>query len=223
MVKRFLQLLGFVLFMVACLFVSSGRWDWLNGWLLIGLYLGSVVMTWVVVMRKNPELAALRSKIGKDAKAWDKVLVPIVAVLGPMATWITGGLDQRFGWSHPSSPAAQIAGVILFAAGSWLVVRAMAANNYFSSVVRIQRERGHTVASGGPYQYIRHPGYIGMIGFTLATPLILGSYTAFLPAVATVAVTILRTVLEDRTLQRELDGYSDYTRRVRYRLLPGLW
>jgi len=146
-----------------------------------------------------------------------------MAAVGPMAIWITGGLGERYGWPHPPSPTAQIAGVILFAAGCWLVIWAMGSNNYFSTVVRIQRERGHTVASGGPYQYIRHPGYSGMIGFTLAIPLILGSHAAFIPAIATVAVTILRTALEDRTLQRELDGYRGYAGRVRFRLVPGLW
>jgi len=80
------------------------------------------------------------------------VLAPLMAAAGPMATWITAGLGERYGWPQLPSPAAQIAGVILFAAGPWLVIRAMSSNNFFSSVVRIQRERGHTVASGGPYQ-----------------------------------------------------------------------
>jgi len=204
MVKRFVQLLAFFLLMAACLFLSAGRWDWLNAWLLIGLYFGSIGMTWIVVMRKHPELAELRA--------------PLMAAVGPMATWITAGLDERYGWSHPPSPAALIDGVILFAAGSCLTAWAMVSNNYFSTVVRIQRERGHTVASGGPYRYVRHPGYDGMIGFTLAIPLILGSYAAFIPAILTVAVAILRTALEDRTLQRELDGYSVYGKLGRSRI-----
>jgi protein-S-isoprenylcysteine O-methyltransferase Ste14 len=223
MVKRIIQLFVFFLAMAACLFVSAGRWDWPNAWLTIGLYMLGVVTTWFAVMRKNPELAAVRAEAGKDAKGWDKVLAPLMGAAGPMAIWITSGLSERYNWLHPPSPAAQIAGAILFAAGFWLVIWAMASNNYISSVVRIQRERGHTVAAGGPYQYVRHPGYTGMTGFTLAMPLLLGSYAAFIPAIATVAVTILRTALEDRTLRRELDGYSDYAGRVRYRLAPGLW
>jgi protein-S-isoprenylcysteine O-methyltransferase Ste14 len=107
--------------------------------------------------------------------------------------------------------------------GAALIVWAMRSNRFFSSVVRIQKDRGHTVVEGGPYRFIRHPGYAGMSAFILATPLILGSYWAFAPAAATAAVTVLRTAMEDWTLHNELDGYGDYARRVRYRLLPAIW
>jgi protein-S-isoprenylcysteine O-methyltransferase Ste14 len=99
----------------------------------------------------------------------------------------------------------------------------MLSNKFFSSVVRIQKDRGHTVVAGGPYRFIRHPGYTGMSAFTLATPLILNLLWALVPAAATAALTLLRTLLEDRTLHNELDGYSDYARRVRYKLMPGFW
>ena len=99
----------------------------------------------------------------------------------------------------------------------------MRSNTFFSAVVRIQKDRGHTVVSSGPYRFVRHPGYTGFSAFTLVTPLIVNSRWAFVPAAATVAVTVLRTALEDRTLQSELDGYADYVRRVRYRLVPIVW
>ena len=104
-----------------------------------------------------------------------------------------------------------------------LVTWSMASNRFFSSYVRIQKDRGHVVASGGPYRYVRHPGYVGMLGFGLATPLILGSVWALIPAGLTLVVVVVRTALEDRTLQRELEGYQAYAQRVRYRLVPGLW
>jgi len=107
--------------------------------------------------------------------------------------------------------------------GATLMAWAMQSNKFFSSVVRIQKDRGHTVVTGGPYRFIRHPGYAGMSGFMLATPLILNSRWAFAPAVATAAVTVLRTMLEDRTLRRELENYADYACEVRYRLLPAVW
>ena len=99
----------------------------------------------------------------------------------------------------------------------------MRSNKFFSSVVRIQKDRGHVVVTSGPYRFVRHPGYTGMSAFTLATPLILNSQWAFVPAVVTAAITGLRTVLEDRTLNHELEGYADYARRVKYRLAPPIW
>ena len=116
--------------------------------------------------------------------------------------------------------AAGVAVAVLAAA---LIAWAMRSNKFFSSVVRIQKDRGHVVIASGPYRFIRHPGYTGMAAFTLVTPLILNSRWAFVPAVITAAMTVLRTVLEDRTLHNELDGYADYARRVKYRLVPAIW
>jgi protein-S-isoprenylcysteine O-methyltransferase Ste14 len=102
---------------------------------------------------------------------------------------------------------------------SWAVI----SNKFFSDVIRIQVDRGHTVVSHGPYQHVRHPGYIGMISYALATPFLLDSPWALIPGGVTVSLIIVRTVVEDRTLLAELDGYQDYAARVRYRLLPGVW
>jgi protein-S-isoprenylcysteine O-methyltransferase Ste14 len=103
------------------------------------------------------------------------------------------------------------------------VTWAMVTNRFFSSIVRIQRDRGHIVCDGGPYRWVRHPGYAGGALAALATPLALGSWWAFVPAVLTILLTAWRTALEDRTLQQELPGYAAYTQRTRYRLLPGVW
>jgi protein-S-isoprenylcysteine O-methyltransferase Ste14 len=171
---------------------------------------------------RSPELAAERRNV-KAGKGWDKVLVGITVLLGPMAMWITAGLDHRFHWSNGISSLAFAAGVAAALLGAALTAWAMRSNKFFSSVVRIQKDRGHTVVDGGPYRFIRHPGYAGMFVFTLVTPLILGSYWALAPAAITVSATLLRTALEDLTLHHELDGYADYARRVRYRLFPPVW
>jgi len=118
---------------------------------------------------------------------------------------------------------AFLAGVIVAVLAAALIAWAMRSNKFFSSVVRIQKDRGHSVITGGPYRFVRHPGYAGMAAFTLATPLILNSRWAFVPAVATAAITVLRTALEDRTLRLELEGYAAYARRVKYRLVPAIW
>ena len=203
----------------ACLFASAGRLDWPDAWVLLGLsFLSGLAFT----LGRDPELAAERRNV-KAGKGWDKVLVGITVLLGPMAVWITAGLDNRFHWSKPMSSFAFTAAVTAAVLAAALIVWAMRSNRFFSSVVRIQKDRGHTVVDGGPYRFIRHPGYAGMLVFTLATPLILGSYWAFAPSAATASVIVLRTIMEDSTLHNELDGYADYARRVRYRLLPAIW
>ena len=205
----------------ACLFGSAGRLDWLNAWVLLGLNFVASIATTALLWR-NPELLAERSNI-KAGKSWDKAIVGMVVLLGPVATWITAGLDTRFHWSDGMPPLALIGGVVVAVLAAALIAWAMRSNKFFSSVVRIQKDRGHVVVSGGPYRFVRHPGYTGMSVFTLVTPLILNSRWAFAPAMATAAVTVLRTALEDRTLHNELDGYADYARRVKYKLVPAIW
>ena len=111
----------------------------------------------------------------------------------------------------------------MVAAGLALSGWAMIVNAYFSTVVRIQRERGHTVCRTGPYRFVRHPGYVGFMLQSLGIPLLLGSWWALLPGFAAIAVMIIRTAFEDRMLQAELPGYQEYVRDVHYRLLPGIW
>lgn len=218
-VKSLVPLCISVTLTAVCLFASAGRVTWWNAWVLPGLSLASGL---AFMLGRDPELTAERRNI-KGGKSWDKVIVAVTVLLGPMVYWITAGLDERFHWSNGMPAAFIAAGVALAALGSALTAWAMRSNRFFASVVRIQKERGHTVAEGGPYRFIRHPGYAGMLVFTLATPLILGSYWAFLPAAATAVLIVLRTALEDRTLDAELDGYHDYARRVRFRLLPAIW
>ena len=204
-----------------CLFGSAGRLNWPNGWVLIGLSFLTGLAATVVVWR-DPGLVAERRNI-KAGKGWDRAIVGFVVLLGPAATWITAGLDAREHRSTGLSTPAFAAGVAGAALGGALLVWAMQSNKFFSAVVRIQHDRGQIVVTEGPYRLIRHPGYAGMLGFMLATPLILGSWRALVPAAVTAAVSLLRTALEDRTLQSELAGYADYTRTVRYRLIPFVW
>jgi protein-S-isoprenylcysteine O-methyltransferase Ste14 len=187
----------------------------------LGLNFVASIATTAVLWR-NPELLAERSNI-KAGKSWDKAIVAIVVLLGPLATWITAGLDTRFHWSDGMPPLAFIVGVVVAALAAALIARAMRSNKFFSSVVRIQKDRGHVVVTDGPYRFVRHPGYTGKSVFTLATPLILNSRWAFTPAMATAAIMVLRTALEDRTLHYELDGYADYARSVKYKLMPAIW
>jgi protein-S-isoprenylcysteine O-methyltransferase Ste14 len=211
------------LFTAAILFGVSGRLDWVMGWLLVGVYAIWTAATAVILFPTHPEMLAERSGPKAGTKKWDMVILSVVGVV-ELVKYVVAGLDVRWGWSPQFPLVLQIAGVVVAVlAYDVILVWAMAANAFFSQTVRIQEERGHGVATGGPYRYVRHPGYVGSILFQVATPLILGSVWTFIPAGLIVLLTVVRTALEDRTLIEELDGYRGYAQRVRYRLLPGVW
>jgi len=193
------------------------------GWIFVGSNTAALVVGSIIVGRKSPDLLLERNTRHKDAKSWDKVLSPFIALGGPVLIWMTAGLDKRFQWSPEISQDIQIAGLATTLIGMSLVVWSMVSNKFFSGVVRIQSDRGHSVADCGPYRYVRHPGYAGFIVTYLTTPLALGSLWALLPGGITVCVTVIRTWLEDQTLKEELDGYKAYADRVIYQLVPGLW
>lgn len=215
------EILG-VLFVAATLFIPAGRLDWVMGWALVGIYALWVTANALILIPRCPELLAERAARRKGVKTWDTVILGIIG-LTTIAKYVIAGLDLRFGWTAPMPPAVQIAALVIAALGYALVTWAMAANAFFSTVVRIQEERGHAVATGGPYRYVRHPGYTGSIAFELATPIMLGSAWALIPGGLAALLSIVRTTLEDGTLHDELDGYSEYAKRVRYRLVPGVW
>ncbi len=206
----------------AALFLPAGTFNWPSAWVLMGLTVGnSALALWSMdpdLMQER--LGAFKRKPG--AKTWDLALLILMAHVVPVGTFVVSGLDHRFGWS--AVPVAlQIAAVVAMLPALALIHWAMRTNRFFSAVVRIQRERGHTVVTGGPYAYVRHPGYAGMIVYVAAMPALLASWWAFIPAALAIGLVLLRTTLEDRTLRTELDGYKEYAGRVRYRLVPGLW
>lgn len=221
--KRFLQIVVVLLVQAGILFISSGMLDWVMAWVYIGVYVVGVIINAFVLLSKSPELIAERGQIKEGAKEWDRPLAGIISFYGPIITLVVAGLDVRFGWSPPLDLVVHGGALAFLVMGNILVSWAMVSNKFFSGLVRIQKERGHTVATEGPYQYVRHPGYTGMSMFSIATPLLLGSLWALIPAVFTIVVCVIRTAREDKTLQEELDGYTEYAQHVHYRLLPGIW
>jgi protein-S-isoprenylcysteine O-methyltransferase Ste14 len=214
----------FTLIFGASLFISSGQLGWVMAWAYLSVFVAGQAIVGLVLIPNNPELAAERAQFRRDAPyKWDRPLTGIVSLFGPVATLIVAGLDVRHGWSLQIPFVLQIAALAIVVLGTLLTIWAMAANRYFYGFVRIETERGHTVATGGPYRIVRHPGYAGGVLFDLAVPLMLGSLWALIPAGLTTGAIILRTALEDQTLQDELDGYKEYAGQVRYRLLPGIW
>jgi protein-S-isoprenylcysteine O-methyltransferase Ste14 len=222
-VRLLLSIAIYLLFDVAILAVLSGRLDWVMVWAyFVVLGVGMAILALVAPV-DDPEFVENRSQIKEGTKEWDKPIALILSVAHPLATLIVAGLDMRLGWSPPVPLALQIAALIVIALGSFVNAWALLSNKFYSRFVRIQTERGHTVVTGGPYRFVRHPGYAGGLLGMLVTPLVFSSLWAFVPVVLVAALTIVRTALEDRTLQAELDGYKDYARKVRYRLLPGVW
>ena len=170
----------------------------------------------------NPAVIEHRLHTGKGTKSWDKLWL-VFFTLVFLAIYIVAGFDAvRFAWSS-MSPWLWPLGLALWLPGYVLFTWAMGVNPFFEKPVRIQTEREHRVIDTGPYSFIRHPGYLGFFGWSLSTPLFLGSWWALMPATLAIIAIVIRTALEDRTLCEELAGYREYSDRVRYRLIPGVW
>jgi isoprenylcysteine carboxyl methyltransferase (ICMT) family protein YpbQ len=222
MLKRAVQIGIQLLLIAGILFVSSGRLDWWMAWAYLAIFAIGVVINAAFLMRIGPELIAERARGWTNAKDWDKVLGTLWGIMSLIALLIAG-LNVRFGWPPQIPLQLQVVGVLFVALGSAVSSWAMISNAFFAGTVRIQEERGHTTVSTGPYRFVRHPGYAGWILSGIALALMLGSLWALIPAVAAAIALVARTALEDQTLQEELEGYSDYAQRVRYRLVPGIW
>lgn len=220
-----LYFLGQILSIVSAgvvMFWSAGRIDWWPGWAVIVVWLVWFAALDFVILRYNPDLIAERMSPPKGAKRWDRVLVSILRLI-ELARYILAGFDQRYSWTVGFPLVAQIAALIVCVLSTALFVWAVAANAFFSQVMRIQADHGHAVATGGPYRYVRHPGYSAMILFEVALSTLLASWWAILAGALCALLLVLRTALEDRDLKAELTGYAEYSQQVRYRLIPGIW
>lgn len=215
------EVMGSVIAGVA-LFWPAGRIDWWPAWALVAMLLAWSTATAVVALRLSPDLLAERLGPRKGGKPWDTAIMSVVGIV-TLVRLIVAGLDQRNGWTSGIPLAAQGVALVVSALSYALVVWATASNPFFSQILRIQSERGHAVATDGPYRLVRHPAYVGTILTELAVPVLLASWWALIPGAVNAVLLVLRTALEDRTLQSELTGYAGYARQVRYRLLPGIW
>lgn len=222
--KRAVQLGIQLLIGAAILFLSSGRLDWWFAWVYLGVFVLGVGVNSLVLLRTHPELIAERARqFTPETKKWDRVLATLWGVMSGIVSLLVAGLDKRFGWSPQVPLTVQLIAMLFYMVGSAFAAWALVSNAYFSGTVRIQTERGHAVATAGPYRIVRHPGYAGWMLSNLAAVIMLGSMWALLPAFVAVVALLARTALEDRTLREELPGYEEYARGVHYRLLPGVW
>jgi len=206
-------------------FLASGDWAWNLGWLYTGSMILYTVISRAIAIRLHPGFARERATASamQDTKGWDRWIVPLIALWLPLFTVLIAGLDQRLSWSGALPDWVHWLGLALltfgYAVGTW----AMAANAFFSSHVRIQKDRGQTVVTTGPYAIVRHPAYITGAIAMCGIPLLLDSLLAFPPILLLCIGIVVRTALEDKTLLAELPGYKQYAQKVRFRLIPGVW
>ncbi len=207
------------------LWISGWDFGWWQAWTFSLLFFLFGIGGRMFAERRHPGLLAERANFEKnsDVKPWDKVLAPLMALGIIFPLIIVAGLDHRFKWSPEFPIWLNIIGFILCIFGYTFAAWALAENRFFSTMVRIQTDRGHVVCDSGPYRIVRHPGYAGSIPPLLGIVLALGSGWTLIPAAVAVIIIVIRTVLEDRTLQEELPGYREYAGRVRYRLVPGIF
>jgi len=214
----------FLAILLASFFLPAGSFDWPEAWITLGGYLLVSLSAYVWMKKHDPGLLQERIESGsrENTKKWDNLILALYSFL-MLAVIIVCGLDRvRFRWSKVPT-AVEIGSFVLFVFPVILLFRVIRHNHFLSERVRIQDDRGHQVCSSGPYAMIRHPMYAAIIQVALLFPLALGSFFGLIPAVLVVGLLVIRTHLEDRTLQKELKGYSEYALRVPYRLVPGLW
>jgi protein-S-isoprenylcysteine O-methyltransferase Ste14 len=222
--RAVLLMLFFIVVIPFLPLIISQRWNWWEAWVYAILAILGFAISRALAARRHPDLLAERARFlqHEDAKAWDKLLSPLVGLGGGLIP-LVAGLDALYGWSPSFSLPVKIIALILILAGYALGSYALIENRFFSGMVRIQKDRDHHVISSGPYRWVRHPGYAGALLTYLVTPLFLDSGWAYLPVFCLTIVLVIRTSLEDQTLQEELTGYREYTKRVQYRLIPGIW
>ncbi|MGB8951230.1 MAG: isoprenylcysteine carboxylmethyltransferase family protein [Candidatus Aminicenantales bacterium] len=220
--SSFLKLILGIAVMGALIFFPAGTLRWGKAWTLLLVFLGCLFVNLSVLMRKNPDLIRERIKLRQKSKRWDIVITSIIGVFA-LSLFPLAGLDYRFGWSPRVTVSLVIAALVILVLGDLIFLWSMTVNKFFSKHVHIQKEKGHSVVTEGPYQFVRHPGYVGWILMVGPIPVALGSLWALIPGGLSVLILVIRTALEDKTLQKELEGYAEYARRVRYRLLPGIW
>jgi protein-S-isoprenylcysteine O-methyltransferase Ste14 len=218
LVQSILIVLGFIV-----LFISAGTLAWINAWIYVGLILIYQVISTVVLARVNPQVLNERGTVTKaGTKSFDKVWIAIFPVF-TFGNLVIMGFDAvRYQWSVMPFWLTFV-GIFIFVSVAPVALWAMAVNKFFEWTVRIQNDREQYVCTSGPYRAIRHPGYTGLIMSLLAYPFILGSWWGFLPNSVLIIIIVIRTALEDRTLQKELPGYREYAQKVKYRLIPPIW
>jgi protein-S-isoprenylcysteine O-methyltransferase Ste14 len=219
--RRLIQVFGMLVVYAACLFIPAGTLRWPNAWAYLLLFVGTILTVGLYVAHKNPDIVNERGRASENTKPFDKTFARVTIPVA-LSTYIVAGLDFRFGWSQV--PVwLQLAGFIGLMPGTLMPYWVMLVNAYAATTVRVEIERGQHVISDGPYRFVRHPMYSGVVLSSVFLPLALGSWWVYLPSLLLAALFAWRTAREDRTLHEELPGYAEYATQTPYRLIPGIW
>lgn len=204
-------------------FAAARRADWLRGWIVAAIYVAAMAGIGAAMRHGSQGLMGERGKLRrKDTKRFDRVFMAMMLPLATVQPWVAGW-DAGCAGCAALPFALLYPGMALFLAGAALMGWALAVNRHAETTVRIQTERGHTVITGGPYRWVRHPMYVGIAVLYVGLPLMWGSRWAGALSAAIIVLFLWRTGMEDRTLRAELEGYGEYTKTTKYRLVPGLW
>jgi len=212
------------LFQMSFLFVPAGTLNWPEAWLYLTVFFSYVGVAVTLLKKNDPDGFKRRMSFARvrPVKGWDKIIMLSFAILFTALFLIAGFDAVRYQWSQTplALKALGFVGFILSLTLNFLVIRE---NAYASKIVEIQKDGVHKVITTGPYSFVRHPMYVGYILLLHCLPLALGSLYALIPGSLMAILLIIRTHLEDKFLQKELKGYKEYTKKVKYRLLPGVW
>jgi protein-S-isoprenylcysteine O-methyltransferase Ste14 len=221
-ITRLIQVSFYLLLQALILFAASGNLAWIWAWIYLGVGAFSTAVNATFLFSRSPETIAERGHPERGEK-WDKRISLLWGIVQFIVLPLFAGLDARFRWSAGLDSWLHALGALLYAIGLALFGWAMISNAFFSTTVRIQKDRGHQVCRTGPYRYVRHPGYAGTVFQSLGIPVLLGSAWGLIIGFLAVLLIVIRTRLEDRLLGAELQGYSEYALETRFRLIPGVW
>ncbi len=217
------QSIGLAIVFALALFLPAGTLAWTAGWVFLALFFAFYlsVETWLI--QHNPGLAEERLHwSAANQKGWDKIVFPLLLAF-PLLWLAFIAFDAERGHWSPVPLWLQWLGAAILLVSFYIFFLTFRENSYLSPVVRVQSDRGHAVVSTGPYHYVRHPMYTGILLFCLGTPLLLGAWSGVLLGLILVLALARRAVLEERMLLTELQGYDTYKTQVKYRFIPYVW
>jgi len=221
--KAFLAPISWIIITGLVFFPASGEINNLRVWIYIGIYAVGGLIIGILLKKKSPKLLNDRGKMQEGTKQTDKYIILTYFFFAIIITPLIAGIDKRFNLSDIIPFYYLYLGIVLYIISAIFSTWPMLHNPFFEDTIRIQKEKNHNVINTGPYKIVRHPGYLGMLLGSIALPLALGSVLAFIPLVIMIFLILIRTYYEETTLQKELTGYSEYCKEVKYRLIPFIW
>lgn len=222
-IRTFLAPIRWITITSLVFFLASGTINNMRVWIYIGVYVVGGLTVGVILIKKTPKLLHDRGKMQEGTKQLDKYIILTYFLFAIIITPLIAGIDQRFNLTDAIPFYYLYVGIILYIFSAIFSTWPMLHNPFFEGTVRIQKDKNHTLINTGPYSIVRHPGYLGMLLGSVSLPLALGSVLALIPLFVLIVLILVRTYYEDTTLQKELAGYSEYCKNVRYRLIPFIW